>query len=245
MPLLDVCFTPELIHLYELKGRIVVVVDILRATSSMVTGLAHGLEKIIPVSTLKECAAFAQQGYLTAAERDGKKAEDFDLGNSPFSYMTDLVKGRTLAMTTTNGTHAIRLSEAADKVVVGAFLNVSSVAAYLQEKQKDVLVVCAGWKGKFNLEDTLFAGALAHKLAGLFASENDATLAAWHLYETAKNDLAGFLNKASHVQRLQNLDIYKDITYCLQHDVYEVVPVLEGDYLIPYTPEIVKNTFTS
>lgn len=241
MPLLDVCFTPELIHLYELKNRVVVVVDILRATSSMVTGLAHGLEKIIPVSTLAECQEYAKQGYLTAAERDGKKAEGFDLGNSPFSYMEDLVKGKTLAMTTTNGTHAIRLSEAANKVVVGAFLNVSSVAAYLVEQQKDVLVVCAGWKGKFNLEDTLFAGALAHKLQNTFESENDATLASYHLYATAQKDLPQFLSKASHVKRLQNLHITKDIAFCLQHDVYDLVPVLEENYLVPYTPESIKN----
>ncbi|RDC63542.1 2-phosphosulfolactate phosphatase [Adhaeribacter pallidiroseus] len=241
MPLLDVCFTPELIHLYALKGRVVVVVDILRATSTMVTGLAHGLEKIIPVSTLAECQQLAKHGYLTAAERDGKKADGFDLGNSPFSYMEDLVKGKTLAMTTTNGTHAIRLSEAADQVVAGAFLNVSSVAAYLTTQQKDVLVVCAGWKGKFNLEDTLFAGALAHKLQGNFEFENDATLAAAHLYAAAQNDLMEYLSKASHVQRLQNLHIIKDIAFCLQQDVYEVVPVLEGNYLVPYIPETIKN----
>ena len=241
MPLLDVCFTPELIPLYELSGRVVVVVDILRATSSMVTGLAHGIEKIIPVSTLAECQALAKQGYLTAAERDGKKADGFDLGNSPFSYMEAFVKGKTLAMTTTNGTHAIRLSAAADKVVVGAFLNLSRVAAYLTAQQKDVLVVCAGWKGKFNLEDTLFAGALAHQLQETFAFENDATLASAHLYAVAQNDLLQFLSKASHVQRLQNLHITKDIAFCLQHDVYQVVPVLEGDFLIPYTPEVVKN----
>lgn len=241
MPLLDVCFSPELIHLYELKGRVVVVVDILRATSSMVTGLAHGLEKIIPVSTLDDCKKYAGQGYLTAAERDGKKAEGFDLGNSPFSYMAEAVRGRTLAMTTTNGTHAIRLSAAADKVVAGAFLNVSSIAAYLQHQQKDVLVVCAGWKGKFNLEDTLFAGALAYKLGDTFTSENDATLAARHLYEIAKDNLEDYLSQASHVQRLQNLHILKDISFCLQHDVYDVVPVMEGDCLVAYKQPVIKD----
>lgn len=240
MPLLDVCFSPELLHLYELKNRIVVVVDILRATSSMVTGLAHGLEKIIPVSTLAECQEYSKKGYLTAAERDGQKADGFDFGNSPFSYMAENLRGRTVAMTTTNGTHAIRLSLAAEQVVIGAFLNLSSVAAYLQEKQKDVLVVCAGWKGKFNLEDTLFAGALAQKLATTFAPENDATLAAGHLYEIAQNDLAGFLSKSSHVQRLQNLHIYEDITYCLQHDIYDLVPILAGDYLVPYPQPTVE-----
>ena len=242
MPFLDVCFSPELIHLYELKGRVVVVVDILGATSSMVTGLAHGLEKIIPVSTLDDCKKYGELGYLTAAERDGKKADGFDLGNSPFSYMEEIVRGRSLAMTTTNGTHAIRLSEAADKVVAGAFLNVSSVAAYLQSQQKDVLVVCAGWKGKFNLEDTLFAGALAHQLADTFTSENDATLAARHLYEMAKENLEDYLSKASHVKRLQNLHIVKDIQFCLQHDVYNVVPVMEGDSLISYEQPVLTNT---
>jgi 2-phosphosulfolactate phosphatase len=240
MPLLDVCFSPELLPLYELKNRIVVVVDILRATSSMVTGFAHGIERIIPVSKLDECQAYGKQGYLTAAERDGQKADGFDFGNSPFSYMAENLRGRTVAMTTTNGTHAIRLSLAADQVVIGAFLNLSSVATYLQEQQKDVLVVCAGWKGKFNLEDTLFAGALAQKLASTFTPENDATLASSHLYEIAKGDLAGFLSTSSHVQRLQKLDIFKDITYCLQHDIYDVVPVLEGDYLVRYQQPAVK-----
>lgn len=218
--------------MYDLRGRVVVVVDILRATSSMVTAFAHGIRKIIPVSELDECRAYGRQGYLTAAERDGKMAAGFDLGNSPFSYMGEQIRGRTLAMTTTNGTHAIRLSRAADQVIIGAFLNLSSVAAYLRAQQKNVLVVCAGWKGKFNLEDTLFAGALAQQLLDAFAPENDATLAAAHLYETAKNDWYGFLSQSSHVQRLQKLDLAKDIAYCLQPDIYDVVPVLAGDYLL-------------
>ena len=170
---------------------------------------------------------------MTAAERDGSKAEGFDLGNSPFSYMAAGIKGKTLVMTTTNGTHAIRLSVAADKVLAGAFLNVGKVAEILELEGKDVLVVCAGWKGNFNLEDTLFAGALAERLKDSFSPANDATLAAQHLYRLAKPDMLGFLANSSHVQRLQNLDIIEDITYCLQEDVYEVVPVLTGDCLVP------------
>ena len=236
MPALDVCFSPELLHLYELKGKVVVVVDVLRATSSMVTAFAHGIEKIIPVSSLEDCLAQQQEGFLTAAEREGRKAEGFDLGNSPFSYMEPQIQGKTLVMTTTNGTHAIRLSMAADKVVAGAFLNLESVAAFLEAEQKDVLVVCAGWKGNFNLEDTLFAGGLAHRLEGTFAPANDATLAALHLYRLAQTDMLGFLANSSHVQRLQNLDITKDIAFCLQEDRYEVVPVLSGDCLVAFRP---------
>lgn len=232
MPSLDVCFSPELLHLYNLKGKVAVVVDVLRATSSMVTAFAHGIKKIIPVSSLEDCQAQKQPGFLTAAERDGRQAEGFDMGNSPFSYMSANIKGKTLVMTTTNGTSAIRLSIAADKVIAGSFLNVSKIAEFLEAEGKDVLVVCAGWKGNFNLEDTLFAGALAEHLP-TFVPANDATLAAQHLYRLAKNDMVGFLSNSSHVQRLKNLDIVQDVAYCLQEDIYEVVPVLEGDYLVP------------
>ncbi|GAA4314615.1 2-phosphosulfolactate phosphatase [Nibribacter koreensis] len=233
MPSIDVCFSPELLPLYDLKGKIAVAVDVLRATSSMVTALAHGVTHIAPVSELHECLAYKEQNYLVAAERDGVKAEGFDLGNSPFHYREDGVKGRFLAITTTNGTQAINRSRTADAVIVGAFLNVGAVANYLKAANKDVVVVCAGWKGLFNLEDTLFAGALAERLEDDFSLNHDATLAAHSMYQSAKHDLLGYLSKSSHVQRLERLHILPDIEFCLQHDVYDVVPVLEGDFLVP------------
>ncbi|WP_181305705.1 2-phosphosulfolactate phosphatase [Rufibacter sp. XAAS-G3-1] len=233
MPSLDVCFSPELLPLYNLTGKIAVAVDVLRATSSMVTALANGITHIAPVSELEACLAYRDLGYLVAAERDGVKAEGFDLGNSPLHYLEEDRTGRLLAITTTNGTQAIRLSRAADEVLVGAFLNVGAVADYLRKANKDVVVVCAGWKGLFNLEDTLFAGALAERLEGDFELNHDATLAAYHLYRTAKPDLLGFLSKSSHVQRLERLHILKDIEFCLQEDTYTVVPVLKEDFLVP------------
>lgn len=240
MPALDVCFSPELIHLYQLPGKLVVVVDILRATSSMVTAFAHGIETIIPVSSLDDCLAQKQPDFLTAAEREGRHADGFDLGNSPFSYMEARIKGKTLVMTTTNGTHAIRLSMAADAVAAGAFLNLGSIALFAEAEQKDVLVVCAGWKGNFNLEDTLFAGALADRLRHTFKPANDATLAAQHLYRLAQADKLSFLSDSSHVQRLKNLNIIKDIAFCLQEDVYDVVPILKGDRLVKLQKETVS-----
>ncbi len=232
MPSIDVCYSPELLHLYDLKGKAVVAVDILRATSTMVTAFANGATDIIPVMKLEECQTYAAQGCLTAAERDGVKAEGFDLGNSPFAYMNESIKGRTIAITTTNGTRAIRMSEAAEEIVVGSFLNLQAVADHLAELQLDVLVVCAGWKGKFNLEDTLYAGALAERLQNQFKFENDATLASLYLYHAAKADLVSFLRQSSHVQRLENLEIHKDIEFCLQHDVYDVLPVWKHDRLV-------------
>ncbi|MFC6997617.1 2-phosphosulfolactate phosphatase [Rufibacter roseus] len=232
MPSIDVCFSPTLLPLYALEGKIAVAVDVLRATSSMVTALANGVEHIAPVSELEACWAFKEQGYLVAAERDGIKADGFDLGNSPFHYLEEDVKGKRLAITTTNGTQAIRLSRSADEVIVGAMVNVGAVAEYLKKAGKDVVVVCAGWKGVFNLEDTLFAGALAERLQDSFELNHDATLAAYHLYQTAKADLLGFLSKSSHVQRLERLHILPDIEFCLEEDKYDVVPVLQGDFLV-------------
>lgn len=232
----DVCFSPEMLHLYNLQGRVVVVADILRATSTMVTAFAHGVERMVPVSKLQQCMAYRKKGYLTAAERDGQQAEGFDLGNSPFNYMDENLKGKYVAMTTTNGTHAIRLSISADTVAIGSFLNISALAKFIQMQQKSVVIVCAGWKGKFNLEDSFFAGALIDKLGSEFEPENDATLAATLIYQAGKNDYRGFLANSSHVKRLNLLDIDKDIDFCLQEDVYDIVPVWQGAYLAKSVP---------
>ncbi|OUJ75553.1 2-phosphosulfolactate phosphatase [Hymenobacter crusticola] len=227
-PSLDVCLTPELLSLFDLRGRVAVVVDILRATSSMVTALAAGVTHIVPLSELEECRTYAAQGYLTAAERDGRQAAGFDLGNSPFGYLDEAapVRGRAVAITTTNGTRALQLSLSADAVVVGAFLNLQAVAAFARQQQKDVVVVCAGWKGNFNLEDTLFAGALAELLAPDFdITSSDATLAAYQLWLQAKPDLATYLLQSAHVRRLNSLEANKDMDFCVRLNEYDLVPI--------------------
>ena len=218
-------------HLYSVADRSVVVVDIFRATSCMVTALAHGVASITPFADLDDCRAMKSQGYDTAGERDGKKVEGFDHGNSPFEYMVEEMRGRRLAFTTTNGTQAIAKSLGAREIIIGSFLNLSAVTTHLIENGHNVLVVCAGWKGKFNLEDTLFAGALVGLLAGDYEPECDAPRAAEYLYITAKNNLNGFLANASHVKRLARLNVFKDIEFCLTHDVYNVVPILREGVL--------------
>src|SRR5690606_15985110 len=228
----DVCFSPDLLHLYDLKDKTVVVVDILRATSCMTTAFAHGVKSIIPVASLEECGVLKKKGLLAAAERDGQIAEGFDLGNSPFSYMNESIVGKELAVTTTNGTLAITKSKDAIQVLIGSFLNISTLAEYLLKEPHNVLILCAGWKGKFNLEDTIFAGALAKRLCTEFKEACDAPLAAITLYEAAKDDMIGFLANSSHVKRLQRLDIHKDIDFCLQEDIYPVIPVLKKGKLV-------------
>ncbi|MBL7869982.1 MAG: 2-phosphosulfolactate phosphatase [Cyclobacteriaceae bacterium] len=232
MKTIDVCLSPELIPLYNLEEKTVVVVDILRATSCMVTAFAHGAESIKPIENLDECRKMKVRGYIISGERDGKKVEDFDKGNSPFEYMGDQVRGQKIAFTTTNGTLAIEKSKQAREIIVGSFLNLSSVVRYLLFSRNNILIVCAGWKGKVNLEDTLFAGALVEKLKNHIEPDCDAPLIAQHLYNQSKNNLLAILETSSHVKRLNRLNIHKDIAFCLTEDQYHVVPKLVNNSLV-------------
>ncbi|AYQ34249.1 2-phosphosulfolactate phosphatase [Runella sp. SP2] len=233
MKSIDVCLTPDLLHLHNIDNTIVVVTDIFRATSCMVTGLAYGVGSITPVATVEECFELQQKGYIAAAERNAMKVEGFDLDNSPFSYMDEDLVGANIAMTTTNGTLSItKAKTSAVKVLVGAFLNLGAIVNHLKSQPYDVLVLCAGWKGRVNLEDTLFAGALVDALKDEYIIGEDSALLAMRAYQQAQNDLLGYVANSSHVRRLQRLGIHKDIAYCLQRDLYDVVPVLRGSTLV-------------
>jgi 2-phosphosulfolactate phosphatase len=231
MRTVDVCLSPDMMHLYEISDRTVVVVDILRATSCMVTAFAHGIDHITPFANLENCKGMKAHGYITSGERNGEKVDGFDKGNSPFEYMENMT-GAKLAFTTTNGTEAIDRSTRAREIVIGSFLNLTAVADYLLSGSNSVLILCAGWRGKVNLEDTLFAGALVEKIRDEIKPECDAPIAAHHLYEAAKGNMVGFLKDASHVQRLARLDITKDVGFCLTADQYDVVPIFDGEKLV-------------
>lgn len=234
MNTVDVCLTPDLLHQYPLEGKLVVVVDILRATSCMVTGLAYGVKEIVPVASLEECAALKRRGYFAAAERNGAKAEGFDMGNSPFEYQDDKLVGEKVAVTTTNGTLAISQSVSAKRIYVGAFLNLQAMAGHLTLQNEDVVVLCAGWKGKFNLEDTLFAGALVNRLleSGRFNYACDAPLAAGAMYREAQKNMLTYMRNSSHAKRLGKLGVVKDIEFCMKHDLYDIVPIMKGNTLV-------------
>ena len=231
MKTIDVCLSPELMHLYKVHDKTIVVVDILRATSCMTTAFAHGIESITPFARLEDCLAMKSKGFFTTGERDGRMMDGFDLGNSPFEYMEPRLKGKKIAFTTTNGTQAIEKSRAAKEVIIGSFLNLSSVVRHLLFGKNNILVVCAGWKGKVNLEDTLFAGAIVDKLKDFIEPDCDAPLAAQRLYLAAKDDMVKFLSDSSHVKRLARLNIHKDIEFCLTPDQYQVVPILKDGVL--------------
>jgi len=225
MKKIDVCLSPDLIHLYSLEDTAVVVVDIFRATSCMVTAFANGAQEILPVEDVDFCQSKKTEGYLISAERNGITPEGFDFDNSPFSYQVEKVKGAKICVTTTNGTVAIRKAEKAPLLMVGAFLNIGKVVEALKNWEGDALVLCAGWKGKPNLEDTLFAGCVIDELNGHYQVADDAALMAWQNYNIASTDLQTAVKNSSHVNRLLKLGIEKDIAFCLEKDKYDVLPI--------------------
>lgn len=232
--LLEVCLTPALLPLYKVEDYIVVIIDIFRATSSICYGIENGAEAIIPVSEVEECAAYREKGlnYLLAAERNGEVVAGFDFGNSPFAYTAEKVAGKTVVLTTTNGTHALHLSRNAKKIVIGSFLNLTALCNWLKTQDENILMVCAGWKNNFNLEDTLFAGAVIDQLKGDGYVLDDPALAANDLFQIGKNDISQYLSKTSHGERLKKLGIEQDIAFCLQVDIATAIPVLEGEKLV-------------
>ncbi|MBI0399849.1 MAG: 2-phosphosulfolactate phosphatase [Cytophagales bacterium] len=230
MKTIETCVSPDLLELHELTNKTVIVVDIFRASSTMVTALSNGVNTILPVKDLDQCKAYKEKGWLIAGERNGKQAEGFDLGNSPLAYLNLQFAEENVAMTTTNGTRAISLArKQAAEVLIGSFLNLHATANYLQNSTNDVLVLCAGWKGKFNIEDSLYAGALS--LALNWKHDCDATLAMESLYRQVGTNLSDFLQKASHAKRLQNHDLEKDINFCLGIDQYNSVVYLSDEGL--------------
>lgn len=237
---IDSCFSPYLYPIYKGDKTIVVVIDILRATSAICTAFEHGVEKIIPVETVEEAREYKQKGFLVGAERDGLPLDGFDFGNSPFHYMNDYVKGKTIVLTTTNGTQAIHASKDAYKVVIGSFLNIDALCTWLIDQNKDILLLCSGWKNKFNLEDAVFAGAVTNEISN--RSENyklgDACLALKYLAQIAQENPNKFLTHSSHKERLAELNLKEDIRYCLTPNQTKVIPIYKDGALVKMVPAI-------
>ncbi|MBS1646940.1 MAG: 2-phosphosulfolactate phosphatase [Bacteroidetes bacterium] len=231
---IDTCFSPYLYPIYADTESIVVVIDVFRATSAICVAFAHGAEKIIPVATLEEALQYQKQGFLAGAERDAVKIEGFDFGNSPYDYMSPHIKGKTIALTTTNGTQAIEAARHAHKVVIGSFLNIDVLCQWLVNQNRNILLLCSGWKNKFNIEDSLFAGAVTHQLLKSNHSYalGDGCLAMKYLYEIGKEKPTKFFNHSTHKERFAKLHLKKDIRYCLVPNSAPVVPILNGSYLV-------------
>jgi 2-phosphosulfolactate phosphatase len=230
----EVCFSPGLFQDILTKGDFVVVlVDILRATTTICTAVGNGVETIIPVATHEEARRLKSQGFLVASEKDGVQVDFADFGNSAFSFTRDRIAGKTLVYCTTNGTRALGIANSAGSVVIGAFINISAVTEWLAERQKNVVVLCSGWKNRVCLEDTLFAGALTTRLleTDLFHTECDSAQASMDLWSLARGDLLGYIEKAAHRHRLKRLGLDDVLPYSFTCDLVRVVPVFDGSVI--------------
>lgn len=231
----EVCFSPALFPVYfQDKNCAVVVIDVFRATSAICSAIDNGVKSVIPVATIEEAYQYKEKGYLVGAERQAEVVDGFDFGNSPITFKSGKFKGEDIVLTTTNGTKAVDLAKDASQVIIGSFANLTAVCNYLEQLDKDVLLFCAGWKDRFNLEDTLFAGAVVEKIAEnlRFSDLQDSAIAAKDLYKTAKNDLFGFLSESSHRKRLSKLNLEEDILYCLKIDQSNIVPILKDGKIV-------------
>jgi len=236
-PALYTSLSPALLQLYDVSTSIVVIIDVLRATSTIATVLFNGAKNIIPVDSVAECIRIGKQiEGITAGERDGRVADGLVHGNSPFEYPRDFIEGKTLVLTTTNGTKLLHmaLERGAKGIITGSFPNLSAVCDYLVAMQQPVILGCAAWKDRVNIEDTLFAGAVINRVKEHFSINCDSSQMAETLYLDAKEDLFEFMKRhnASHYHRLTKYGLEKDIRYCLTPGCANVLCVYEGGKLI-------------
>jgi 2-phosphosulfolactate phosphatase len=236
-PSLHTSLSPALVHLYDINNSIIVIIDVLRATSTIATALYNGARCVIPVDSVSRCIELGKQiDGITAGERDGKIAEGLEYGNSPFEYPGEFIGGKTLVLTTTNGTRLLHmaLEKGAKEIITGAFPNLSAICDHLIGMKKNVILGCAAWKDRVNMEDTLFAGAVISRVRKHFDINCDSSHMAEAMYEKGKRDLFSFLknNNASHYHRLMNFGLEKDIRYCLTPDGANVLPVYNDGKLV-------------
>lgn len=234
LPKLEVCLSPALLHLYNPEGTITVIIDVFRATSTIPAALDNGARCVVPVSAVDECIRLGLDipNSITAGERDGKVAPGLEHGNSPLEYPREFINGKTLILTTTNGTRLLHMVQGADTIITGSFLNLTAVCNYLIDQGKPVLLACAAWKDRFNLEDTLFAGAVANRIAGHFSTNCDSVRAARTLEKETSGAYLSYLKDSSHYHRLAGFGLHRDLEYCTTPDQHPVVPILKGKELV-------------
>ena len=239
---IEVCFSPALFQYYKNSKAIVVVIDTLRATSAICNAFQNGVEKIIPVKTVEEAREYKKKGYIVAAERDGYVLDFADFGNSPFNFTEERVKGKTIVYSTTNGTQAIQMAASCYMVAIGSFLNLSTLCNWLINEGKDVLLLCAGWKNKFNLEDTVLAGAITEKLIAEnnYSTICDSAIAALDIWSLAKPDILGYVDNAAQRTRLREKGLDDVLEFCHTPDSANVIPVLENDLLVEIGKRCIK-----
>lgn len=236
-PELHTAVSPALLHLYDLNNSVVVIIDVFRATSTIAAVLYNGARCVIPVDSVPKAIEISKNiGGIAAGERDGKVADGLEHGNSPLEYGRDFIENKTLVLTTTNGTRLLHmaLDKGATTIISGSFPNLSAVCDYLLEEKRNVILACAGWKDRFNLEDTLFAGAVIDRVKKHFTIHCDSSLMAETMFLKNKNSLLKFAPNLSHYHRLvERFGLIEDIRYCLTNDLANVLPIyIDGKLVV-------------
>ncbi len=231
--------SPALLHLYNASQATVVIIDVLRATSTIATALFNGARYIVPVDSVAKCIELGRQiNCVTAGERDGKIAEGLSYGNSPLNTASHLSMEKFwfLQPPMEPGCCIWRWKKGAREIVTGSFVNLDAVTEYLLQQKNNVILACAAWKDRINIEDTLFAGAVIERVREHFTIECDASHIAANLYNKAAGDLFEFMkeNNASHFNRLMSYGLEKDIRYCLEPNLANVLPIYEAGKLKIY-----------
>lgn len=229
----EVCFSPALYKYYtNSPDKIVVVTDIFRASTTMCAAFKNGAKAIIPVAAIDEAKAYKAKGYKVGAERNVKRCDFADFGNAPTDYTEEKVKGEEIVFTTTNGTQAIdTAADDASALLVGAFSNLNAVADFCISQAKDVMILCAGWENQFNIEDTLFGGALANVLIerGGYSSASDATQVALSMWKEAESNPRVYVERSEHIKRLEANGLADSVDYCLAIDTVPLVPIFDKE----------------
>lgn len=224
---LDVKFLPKESSETDISNTVCIVLDIFRATTSIITAVSNGCTAVVPVLSVDDAYSLANQidAPLFAGERQSIKIEGFHFGNSPFEFSPEKVQNQTIIMTTTNGTIAIKSTESAYLTLLGSFINAKAVCQAAQKQEKDILLVCAGTDGLFSLEDALCAGFLVN----LLSKDNkyvltDSAQGAQVMYNGAREDISGIVSNSRNGKRLYDMGLQKDVEYCLQTDTVTIVP---------------------
>ncbi len=235
-PILETCFSPAMLDLYTIENSIVVIIDIFRATSTMCAAIDNGATEIIPVDDVQECIALGLKtpNSITAGERNGQIAEGLQFGNSPSLFSRNFIDGKKLVLTTTNGTRLLHMCQNANEIIIGSFLNLDAVCNYLIQQKKPVLLACASWKDRFNLEDSLFAGAVYERIKDYFEMNCDSTRAAAVLYKQAQENLFVYIKDSSHFIRLSKYGLEEDMRYCCALNKHNVLIKYNGSSLKKY-----------
>lgn len=234
---IDVFFSVQAFNEEELRGKTAVIIDVLRASSSITTALHNGARKIIPVGDMNDAMKIAttmeQNDYLLCGEKNGVKIEGYQLGNSPLEYTREAIEGKTLILNTTNGTKAIKKAGLANQIYIGTFLNQQSILNALKERDDEIVLVCSGWQGRLSIEDTLFAGSVLHALSSgkLPADAKDGAKVAFGLYEKFGDDLEGTISQSDHAKRLVELVPDGDVNFCCKVDEFNVLPGMKDGIL--------------